>query len=529
VRSPDYAGFGAFTRERFHFVGEDLARALDTAAARQAIPGFTPPDWSENSPWGVPAFFLGSGSAGGILWNQYRELRAQIDVNVGAGQGTDFYFGGDVSRQRVAAFQRIEGYLPVGNDVPPASVSAFEPLAAALYGESQFRLDDLAFTAGLRYDQFDPRADVDGQPRRGRGSVNPRVAVTTVLAGAIFVASWGRFSQAPDYQYLVDAAFDDTTRTGRFRRGNPALGFEQATQYEFSVRARPSDAVAVRVSAFVKSLDGLVASVPLGVDPDSTIFGNSDYGNVRGAEVVVEREWRSGWGVRVMYTLQHATATATDARQLFRRIRIDPVGDTIFPARVEYPLDYDRRHGLIVVARGRVPGAWGPTVAGAPVLGGLEAAAIARYNTGLPYSRTNLAGDTLIGLPNSYRLPAQHTVDLLLRRPIRFRGVSGSLYLDVRNLLNRRNIEAVRRESGQPGLGDPVLLDLAEAAYQEHPEAIPAESRRYREWADLDANGLIEGATELRPLFQAAARDFYQPIFAYGPPRLVRVGMELTF
>src|SRR5207253_11105984 len=30
------------------------------------------------------------------------------------------------------------------------------------------------------------------------------------------------------------------SRTGRFRRGNPDLGFEGAWQYEFSVRGRPS-------------------------------------------------------------------------------------------------------------------------------------------------------------------------------------------------------------------------------------------------------------------------------------------------
>ena len=48
--------------------------------------------------------------------------------------------------------------------------------------------------------------------------------MSTVLKDATFVASIGRFSQPPDFQYLVDAAFDDTLRTGRFRRGNPNLG-----------------------------------------------------------------------------------------------------------------------------------------------------------------------------------------------------------------------------------------------------------------------------------------------------------------
>jgi hypothetical protein len=31
------------------------------------------------------------------------------------------------------------------------------------------------------------------------------------------------------------------------------------------------------------------------------------------------------------------------------------------------------------------------------------------------------------------------------------------------------------------------------------------------------------------PLYLAAAQDFTQPIFAYGPPRLIRLGVELEF
>ena len=70
---------------------------------------------------------------------------------------------------------------------------------------------------------------------------------------------------------------------------------------------------------------------------------------------------------------------------------------------------------------------------------------------------------------------------------------------------------------------------LAEAAYRAHPEEIPFESARYRAYADADGNGYISGHEELFPLYQAAARDFTQPLFAYGPPRLVRLGLEFLF
>ena len=37
------------------------------------------------------------------------------------------------------------------------------------------------------------------------------------------------------------------------------------------------------------------------------------------------------------------------------------------------------------------------------------------------------------------------------------------------------------------------------------------------------------GRDELFPLYLAAAQDFTQPLFAYGPPRLMRLGVELEF
>jgi len=430
----------------------------------------------------------------------------------------------------VRIYQRVLGYLPVGDSVPPASASAFSPRSGAGYIEAQVRLADLAFTGGLRYDQFNAGSELASESRGSQRRLSPRFAVSTVLVGATFVASYGRFTQAPDYQYLTDAAFDDTTRTGRFRRGNPNIGFENSHQYEFSLRSRPSAITSVRLGVYVKRLDGLVASVPLGLDPDSTIFGNADAGSVKGVELLVERELQDGFGVRVAYTLQQAKATATDAFLLNRLISIDPVtGDTIRPARAEFPLDFDRRHTATVVLRSRVPAGVGPRLLGVRPLAGLESAAIVRLSSGLPYSRTNAAGDSLIGLPNDSRLPSTTTVDLLIRRPVRLGTARGGLYLDVRNLLNARNIVAVRRDTGEPGLGEAGVQALAEAAYQAHPEEIPYESARYRAFADTDGNGYIEGREELFPLYLAAARDFTQPLFAYGPPRLVRLGVEFLF
>ena len=525
--SPDYE-VGAFTGERFRFVGEDLARAQDVATATAPIPGFRTPDYSVLTEWGVPAFFIGGGSRGEIAWNHYREYRGQLDLTIPAGNELDILLGGDIARQHVNTFQRVLGYLPAGDSItPPPTAADFVNTTGAAYFETALRGKDFGLVFGVRYENFSAAPVAGAPPPKVQHTFNPRLAFSTVLKGATFVASWGRFSQAPDLQYLTDAAFDDTMRTGRYRRGNPNLGFEGATQYEFSLRTRPSAFTSLRINVFQKSLSGMVASVPLGIDPDSTIFGNSDYGTVRGAEAIVEREMHDWWGVRIAYTLQEANATATDAYQLVRRIRLDPSGDTINPARIEYPLDYDRRHAVTAILQARVPDAVGPQIGAMRPIAALEIATIVRYSTGLPYSRTNATGDTLIGLPNSYRLPAQSTIDLLIRRPLRIGGRRGSLYVDVRNLLNRQNVVLVRRDVGEPQPTPAVIQSLAGQAYQAHPEPIPYESPRYRAFADLDGNGLIEGPNELMPLYVAAAQDFSQGLFTYGPPRLIRLGVEI--
>jgi hypothetical protein len=171
----------------------------------------------------------------------------------------------------------------------------------------------------------------------------------------------------------------------------------------------------------------------------------------------------------------------------------------------------------------------GPKVFGLRAVGGLEAAAILQLSSGLPYSRSNESGDSLIGLPNDARLPWIRTVDLLVRRPLRLGHTRGGIYLDMRNVLNRQNIVAVRRDTGEPGVSSDGVEALAEDAYQAHPEEIPYESARYRAEADVNGDGYIAGRDELFPLYLAAAEDFTQPLFAYGPPRLVRLGFEILF
>jgi hypothetical protein len=530
VAEPDYR-FGAFTGSKLEIRGETLAREQDTLSTRGPVPGFTPTVFSDRSPWGVPGFFLGGASTGEISWNSFSELRGQLDLSLGLGQNSDVAFGGMFASQDVKTFQRILAAQPSGGAIPPPTASAFSPMITGAYVEGQARASDLGFTVGVRYDGFDPGGDLDNASVGSRSTINPRAAVSTVLEGATVVGSVGRFSQPPDLQYLVDAAFDDTTRTGRFRQGNPDLGFEQGTQFELSGRIRVRQATSLRINLFTKNLDGLVATAPLGINPDSSRFVNADVGNVLGGEFIFERDRVDGWGARLAMVVQRAEGTVTDAFELNRLIRIDPnTGDTLPPpARAQFPLDFDRRLALIATVDGELnPGA-GPEILGVRPFGSVLASAVLRYSSGLPYSRTDITGDSLVAEPNGSRLPSIWTLDMLFRRPITLGRFAGGVYLDVRNVANTRNVLAVRRDTGNPDPSEVYLNTVAEEAYQANPQTIPFESPRYRRYGDLDGDGRISGRDELFPLYLAAARDFSQPLFVYGPPRQIRFGMELLF
>ncbi|HET7040302.1 MAG TPA: TonB-dependent receptor [Gemmatimonadales bacterium] len=518
---PDYR-FGAFTLGGFEFAGEALARARDTAGASAAIPGFTAPLFSVRSPWSVPAFFLTDSRRGELAWNRYREGRVRLDAFLGRGPDTDLRFGAEYVGQRVETFVRLEAYRPVADGAPSPRASTFSPFSAAAYGEAVQRWNDLSFTLGLRADLFDARGAGTAVLGETKLAVSPRLGVSTALGRATVVASVGRFAQAPDFQYLVDAAFDDTLRTGRFRRGNPALGFETSTQYEMQARFRTTEATAVRLGGYVKRLDGLVASVPVGLDPDSAVFGNADYGTVRGIEASIERSGPH-LQVRASYVLQSAEATASNALDFYRRLHIDPMGDTVIPATVAFPLDFDQRHQGVAMLLARAPERW------TPWLRGFEVGAVGRWSSGLPYTRTNLTGDSLLGLPNSHRLPSQWMVDLRLGRTFTVGRMALELWVDARNLTGRRNVVAVRRDTGSPSPGEPQIEAMAQAAYADRPYAIPYESPAYRPEHDLDHNGRIEGEAELLPLFRRAAQDYLQPLFAYGAPRLMRLGVRIGF
>jgi hypothetical protein len=464
----------------YDFLGMDVAEAQDTAAARTPIPGFVRPDFSEITPWGVAAFFLSGGSRGSLLWNRYREMR--LDVAVTTAPTQSFMVSGDagVAVGRVRAFQRAFASLPVGDSVPPATAARLSPLWLTVGSRAHGQLAGGSLVGSLRLDVV----SLGVAAAKGmRASISPRLGVAVPVGNALVSATAARLSQFPDLQFLSNATFADSLAGGRFRRGDPDLGYESVALVELRFGLRVKHDATVHAVVYKRRFDDLVASTPAAI-ADSSVFGNRDRLDVTGVEVVLEKGLGATTRVTASYAAEDASFEAANGFWVATGI---PLPKNDFLSR------------FVLAARGVAPG-------------GVQAGGVMRVRSGAPFN----------AIPSDRRR-TDVTVDALLRHAVRARGLNGWVYLDGRNLLNTRSLVAV------PGPDSAALDNLAQAAYAANPGSIPYDSPRYREFADLDGNGVIEGSGELLALFRAAAADFTQPLRAYGPLRSVRVGIEIVF
>jgi hypothetical protein len=106
-------------------------------------------------------------------------------------------------------------------------------------------------------------------------------------------------------------------------------------------------------------------------------------------------------------------------------------------------------------------------------------------------------------------------------------GCSWRLVFDGRNILNRKNILALRSSTGalSPSLAEVQALANALPI---PPESIPRESPAYVVFLDADRNGVISPQEAQNARF-AAALDRFDPTLFFGEARQIRFGVEVAF
>ncbi len=383
-----------------------------------------------------------------------------------------------------------------------------KPAYASLFLEDKMEYDHVIVNLGVRYDYRDADISYNITPgdtsatykeAESRSRLSPRLGVSFPISEkSVMHFNYGVYYQVPRFTHLYTNLQGDIS-SGLPLLGNPDLEPEQTTTYELGLDHLIGEDLRIDATAYYKDIKDLVTTrSSLRVAGQAvTHFTNDDYGSVKGFDLALEKLANGGiFGASVSYSYMIANGNGSYAREPYYTYLTSNV-DTLAPS-TEYPLDFDQRHTLTGFLSCRVPADWRANFLGVPIPGAWGVAVVGHYGSGLPFTPTDASGNRL-GERNEGRLPANYTVDMRLNKDYRLNRNSWllSLFVEVDNLFNRRNVMNVYSRTGQ---------------------------------ADDDGNAIGGASLALNQ----EELDYYDRLYDhdpqnYSPPRTVRVGMELNF
>ena len=264
-----------------------------------------------------------------------------------------------------------------------------------VYLQDRYRvLPFLSVVLGLRVDYFSLVDDFSVQPR---GSL-----LLDIMEGSQLQLSYGNYYQVPGPPRLTQSV------------GNPDLTTSQASHYVLEFTRQVSRGTEFKFAGYYKDLANLVTT------DDEMIYLNQGVGFAQGTEVFLRHRAGDrflGWG---SYT--YGVSKRRD--------------------RPEEPYRYysfDQTHVATLAATYRLTPTW-------------EIGLKWQYRTGNPYTPVEGAtqkidprNDELIYVPNyaetnSGRLPPYHRLDVKLSKAFRFNSWEMSLFLELLNAYNRKNL-----------------------------------------------------------------------------------------
>ncbi|WP_437309813.1 TonB-dependent receptor domain-containing protein [Sorangium sp. So ce388] len=269
---------------------------------------------------------------------------------------------------------------------------------------------------GLRLDYQDLNQQATVSPRvNGRVDVVQGFPRTTVKGGV------GVFHQPPQFQEVIPPL------------GNPGLRSTRALHYAVGVEQEVTRNIEASAEGFYKQLDELVVGVnrPGSIQLD---YQNVGSGRVVGGEFLLKYKPDDrffGWAA---YTLSRSTRVPG-------------------PGEAERLVSFDQTHILTVLGSYRLGDGWEFGARFRLVSGNLVTPNVCNVNelscdpyrtNALFYAPTGTYTPIPFSTPNSERLPPFHQLDLRLDKTWKFPRWRLSAYLDVQNVYNNANSEAVQ-------------------------------------------------------------------------------------
>ncbi|MEM8486206.1 MAG: carboxypeptidase regulatory-like domain-containing protein [Bacteroidota bacterium] len=394
-----------------------------------------------------------------------------------------------------------EGSLPITVDEDFAVYFVEDQVSGYRDNEGNFYS-----AGGIRTDQ------VDGSARRVSNTIEtsqfedykpqfalmPRVGVNLLVHDDLMLfASYNVLTQAPyTNSFATLAQF-----AGGRALNNTGLKPERMRKIELGFD-RSVGLHRLRASLFVYRGSNLVS---LRVMTPATYWGANNRGTStsKGLELHYALRGIKGLTGDVSYTYSIAEGTRPGSHSLLNNYF------STITSNHTYPQDFDQRHNLNVSLAYAIDKAAGPQILGIYPFENLHIAADLRAASGFPYTAATtarpLTGETTSALEtlgnfNGVRMPATTRLDLQINRSFHVQQTQATLFFQVLNLFDHRNVNQVWPFTGNPNY-DGFLSSTAGQSFLESQPAV-AET-----------------------LYQHRSRV---PNWV-GIPRLIRLGLNVTF
>lgn len=321
------------------------------------------------------------------------------------------------------------------------------PNTGSAYVQDKIEFESLIINAGLRFDRFDPGAqvfetgeaflteDTEKQRVNTKNYFSPRLGLSHPITDrSRLYFFYGRFIQMPTLNELY-------RRQNRFRIfqnqlnifGNPDLEAEETISYEVGFDQQLTDNWKIGVTGFFKDIRNQINTEIFG--PDAATFRkvvNRDFGQDRGFEFDLVKRFGNYYSANINYTLMWATTRASTVNRGTGTTQIR------YGNLQEVPSNWDQRHTINANVRFEIPAGRGFRLFGTTV-DQMSLTFFWRYGSGQPFT-VDVDSDPN-RLINAERLPYFSELDMRFRKDFKlFSNVFAQFYLDIQNLLNRRNV-----------------------------------------------------------------------------------------
>ena len=388
--------------------------------------------------------------------------------------------------------------------------------------EDRLDLGDVVVVGGLRYDWYSTGAsrpfatDTAGNtyafPRvstmpgfdpanptalfvedQSHSYLSPHVQVSfPVTDRTNFRLSYSHQVQAPDFGLLLGGINIDLGNTNTNQVFGSDLDFGKTIAFEFGIRHAFNDDMVLDIAAYNKDIvsDPAARLVSLfdpaqGRDNDFRMLTNLDFGNVRGIDIRLDRRFGNYFNGTVAYAFQQAKNTGSDPFTYVNygsRI-VNQVGGNNGaqpPPQGILPTDDSRPHAFTGAFSVTLPGDYQQGTVAGTIFRNVSMFMTFRYTSGTAYTKCGESNEEQSVLSiencvrlfpeglNTQRLPSFKEINTRFTKGFGLGGLDLTAYLDVRNLLNFRNVIQVFAVNGDTHNDDEreanLEADLADLA-----------------------------------------------------------------